>query len=109
MNNIYARISNRLPGRLSAALDWHLLVKSGRLINPPPFNGQDGRIEIVKQILQLLEPKGIIESGTFRGSTTIFLQHISGLQVYTVEAEPRYFHYAKRRFKQEHRIQNELG
>lgn len=36
-----------------------------------PFKGQTGRIAIVDELLALLKPPAIIETGTFRGISTV--------------------------------------
>jgi hypothetical protein len=39
----------------------------------------------------------MVETGTFRGTTTEFLWHISGVPVYSVESEARFYQYASMR------------
>lgn len=61
------------------------------------MNGQDGRRAIVSELVKIIAFEQVIETGTFRGSTTEFLAQVSGLQVTTVEAVPRSYEYARRR------------
>ena len=63
-----------------------------------PFNGQEFRRRIFLELLDLLQPRAIIETGTHRGGTTRFLHYASGLPVYTVEIDPRCYGYSKTRF-----------
>ena len=59
------------------------------------FNGGAGRRQIFLQILKELAPKALLETGTFRGTTTAFMaQHFSG-PIFTCEANPRWFLTAK--------------
>ena len=64
-----------------------------------PFNGQKYRQRIFQNIIDRFPIKAIIETGTFRGTTTAFFAETS-LPVYTVESHPRFFAYAKMRFRQ---------
>ena len=104
----YSRLSSRLPAWISGPLDWHLLPDQ-RDVFGGPFNGQQGRAEIFRQLLKCVTFRAVVETGTFRGTTTVFLRRASGLPVYTVEAAPRSFFYAKERFKSESGIYQELG
>ena len=63
-----------------------------------PFNGQEHRQRIFLELLDLSQPRAIIETGTYRGATTKFLHYASGLPVYTVELDPRCYGYSKTRF-----------
>lgn len=105
---IYYRTSQVMPGWLSGNLDWYVFpnLKNSLL---GPFNGQRARVEIFREILQCIQFQAIIETGTFRGTTTLFLQETSGLPVYTVEAVPRYYHFAKHRFPHVDLVYSRLG
>lgn len=59
-----------------------------------PFNGQMRRKELFDAIITEVKPKAIIETGTFRGTTTLHFCR-SGLPVYTVEGLARNFGFAK--------------
>ncbi len=63
-----------------------------------PFNNQSGRQQIFKDLLHEVPFQCIVETGTFRGTTTEYLQEQSGLPVYTVEIQPRKYGFAKARF-----------
>lgn len=74
-----------------------------------PFNGQTFRQKIFKDLIQAFPMKAIIETGTFRGVTTGFMATESGIPVYTIEAEPRFFHYAKLNLHRNKQVQVMLG
>jgi predicted O-methyltransferase YrrM len=62
-----------------------------------PFNGQEKRSDLFRSLLRLIDFGAIVETGTFRGSTTLFLHECSGLDVYSCELSDRYFFYASER------------
>ncbi len=74
-----------------------------------PFNGQEFRKKIFMELLDLTQPRAIIETGTYRGATTKFLHSASGLPVYTVELNPRCYGYSKTRFFLDQNIFCHLG
>jgi hypothetical protein len=63
-----------------------------------PFNGQQYRRRIFFDLIHHLRLDAIVETGTFRGTTTALFAETS-LPVYTVEASPRYYAYARLRFR----------
>ena len=63
-----------------------------------PFNGQRIRQEIFLDMIQNLGVISIVETGTFRGSTTSFFAK-TNLPVYSVEINPKYYGYSKMRLK----------
>lgn len=62
-----------------------------------PFNNQRFRQRIFFDLLYYFPIKAIVETGTFRGTTTALFGATS-LPVYTAEINPLYFAYAKMRF-----------
>ncbi len=60
------------------------------------FNGQEYRKKMFDEIMSKISFKAIVETGTFRGDTTLFLAQ-RGLPVYTVEADSRNYGYASLR------------
>jgi hypothetical protein len=74
-----------------------------------PFNGQAGRQQIFREIISSIKFQTIIETGAFRATTTEFLSTESALPVYTVESEPRFFHYARLRLRRRRSVHVELG
>jgi hypothetical protein len=91
-------LSRLLPGRLLAVADFYL--RPGlREPTTSPFNGQRYRQQLFLELLGVLDLRTIVETGTFRGSTTDFLAAASHVPVYTVEFSPRYYYYARLRFR----------
>ncbi len=64
-----------------------------------PMNGQKGRQSIFREIVKTLPFNAVVETGTFRGDTTLFMADASGLPVFTAEAHPRYHAYSKCRLR----------
>jgi hypothetical protein len=62
-----------------------------------PFNGQQFRQQIFDELIRHLRISAIVETGTYRGTTTAAFA-ATGLPVYTVEGHPRYFAYSQMRF-----------
>lgn len=62
-----------------------------------PFNGQKYRQRILFDLLYCFPIKAIVETGTFRGTTTALFA-ATALPVYTTEIHPRYFSYSKLHF-----------
>src|ERR1700730_13396654 len=60
------------------------------------FNGQERRQTLFDQLLQELTIVTIVETGTFRGTTTDYMAK-AGLPVFSCELRPRYFHYSSLR------------
>lgn len=110
IEGVYRRLARRLPPRVAALLDWHFFPNPARPYKElGPFNGQRGRVRIFAKILDSLPVEAIIETGTFRGTTTLFMRYASGLPVYSVEASQRNFHFVRRRFGSEEGIRSCLG
>ena len=74
-----------------------------------PFNGQEFRQGIFKDLVSTYSFRAIVETGSFRGVTTEFMATESGLPVYTVEAESRFFHYAKLALRKNKKVKVILG
>ena len=62
-----------------------------------PFNGQTARQALFVDILIKTGPHAIVETGTFLGATTEFMSQ-AGLPVFTIEAHPRNYGFARARF-----------
>ena len=59
-----------------------------------PFNGQEKRSALFRRLVELIDFGAMVETGTFRGTTTLFMQQVGGVDVYSCEANDRYFAYA---------------
>jgi len=63
-----------------------------------PFNGQQFRQRIFFDLINQFPVKAIIETGTYRGTTTTLFA-TTPLPVYSVETHPRFYAYSKMRFR----------
>lgn len=74
-----------------------------------PFNGQVQRLRIFEALSQSIAFRAIVETGTFRGTTTSLFAKC-GVPVYSVEASPRYHAYARLRLsRMRERVTLSLG
>lgn len=62
-----------------------------------PFNGQEKRVALFQTLVKQIKFGAVVETGTFRGSTTLFFRQCSGVDVYSCELSDRYFEYASAR------------
>ena len=63
-----------------------------------PFNGQKFRQKMFLQIINCFDISLIVETGTFRGTTTEFMSNNSSAKVISVESNKRIYGYSKIRF-----------
>lgn len=93
----YLKLSAALPPGLAARTD---MMRSTNLAGAS-LNGQRQRRRIVRDLLDAVEFDEVVETGTFRGASTEFFSHASGLPVHSVELLPRFFRYARARCAQD--------
>jgi hypothetical protein len=91
----------------AAALDW--LQPSKHSSWGGPMNGQAGRQRLIRELVRIVDVAAVVETGTYRGTTTEFLWHLTGRPVFSVESERRSFEYAKRRFARNESVQLSLS
>jgi len=72
------------------------------------MNGQTSRLEAVRQIIFATEIARIIETGTYRGTTTEWFAQF-GLPVETVETDTRFFSFSKARLSRFPNVAIHLG
>lgn len=101
-SNARRMLATKLPGWLVAIVD--LARPSTRRPWGGAFNGQAARIRMVEEIVRLHGFDAVVETGTYRGTTTDHLMRAVDAPVFTVEASDRYFHYSKWRFAFEQRV-----
>jgi hypothetical protein len=94
MNQRFRNLLKWMPVSWKAALEYHFDRSLGSEFGGP-FNGQEFRQQIFKDLDCQMGFKGIVETGTFRGVTTAFMAGNSDAPIFSVETEPRFFHYAK--------------
>lgn len=97
----------RLPAHVAGRLDY-MNPSLGRYARGP-MNGQRERQLITRQLFESIPFDGVLETGTFRGTTTEYLALLSTLPVATVEAVPRYYHHARLRLQYLSEVTVELG
>jgi len=90
------RVLAKISPTATAHLDW--LWSSNHQSWGGPMNGQEGRRALIRQIASFTDLAAVVETGTFRGTTTEFLWHVTDAPVFTVEIQPRFHHFAQRRF-----------
>jgi hypothetical protein len=90
-------IGERNAGRL----DYFLNRKSADAWGA--LNGQRVRQAVYAEIISRIPFEAIVETGTFRGTTTDYFSK-SGLPVFSVEIHPRWFAYASLRFRNHNQV-----
>jgi len=103
------RLTKHLLGDMNIGRLEYLLTPELRRDLGGAFNGQDNRKRIFSDLINRVPFKAIVETGTYRGATSAFLCQ-SGLPVYTVEINPRFFAFAALRLRRHRkRIQMHQG
>lgn len=88
-------IVDHLPGALSGRLDYYRRPEMANHWGGP-FNGQASRQQACLNLIRACNFESIVETGSFRGSTTLFLaQNSNHAPVYSCEHNTRHFHFAK--------------
>jgi hypothetical protein len=75
----------------AAALDFE--VQPAMDVWGGPFNGQARRQAIFDDLVKQLKIVAIVETGTFRGTSTAYMAK-AGLPVFSCELDLRFFHYS---------------
>lgn len=84
--------------RLSGVLTFRYSPKFGYDRWGGPFNGQRARCQLFADIMNVMKPKGIIETGTYLGTTTEWISAWQ-LPVYSCEADEWNFGFASAKLK----------
>jgi predicted O-methyltransferase YrrM len=74
-----------------------------------PFNGQQARQALFHSIVQRCRPVAIVETGTYLGSSTEFMARIFASPIYSIEAVPRNFGFARMRLRSKKNVKLLLG
>lgn len=89
----------KTAGGAIALAAWDLLrYEALRESYGGPFNDQRARADLFRSLLAALECTVIVETGTYRGTTTAHMQRVSGLPVYSADDDLRSHLFAKVRF-----------
>jgi hypothetical protein len=105
---VLEKIHKTFPPPVSA---WLRFVQGHRMYFYPygfAMNGQTARLEATRQILFRCGIRQIVETGTFRGTTTEWLAGF-GMPVITIEAYDRSYYFSKRRLRDRKNVRTELG
>ncbi len=97
IETVYNRAMRVAPAFLSSRVDY--MRPSLRNSWGGPLNGQRHRQNMVREILQRIRPAQIVETGTYRASTTEFFAHLLDVPIHSSEAMPRYYQYSVRRMR----------
>jgi hypothetical protein len=103
-----ASLANRLPDRLRGRLDYYRGEHETFYPWRGPMNGQAHRLEIARSIIEACRIDRLVETGTYRGTTTSWLSDF-GLPVDTVEASARFHEFAKRRLADKRHVTLHFG
>ena len=69
-----------------------------------PLNGQMRRAELLQEVATVFKPAAVIETGTYRGSSTEWLASTFGVRVYSIELNPYNFFYSSFRLRSNRRV-----
>ncbi len=86
-----------VPGQWLGALDYYRGSPSW-VSWSAILNGQARRVELFQYIMRELRPVAIVETGTFGGTTAEFFA-ATGLPIYTIEKNPRYYGFSRRKLR----------
>jgi len=100
-------------GRVSplawAAFDYLFIAERLRRWWGGPLNGQAHRQRMVREIVERLDPAWIVETGTFRGTSTEFFASLTSRPVFTVELDRQYYLFSKWSLRKHPHVEVRLG
>jgi hypothetical protein len=102
---------HRVGAHVPASLGGHLHRLPTRLTFgiTGPFNGQRQRVAAVAAMFRAVPFATVIETGTYRALTTRHLRRTTSAPIATIEVNPRYFEYSKRRLRGLEQVKQFLG
>jgi hypothetical protein len=106
--NVRKFIANWIGMRTTGRLEYYALPNR-RESWGGPFNGQEHRCKMFLEILEACRPVAIVETGTYRGTTTEFMAKMADIPVFTVERNARAFGFCKERLRRLRRVRLEEG
>jgi hypothetical protein len=90
------RLLALLPESVKGMIDCH--CRPGLAAGFGPLNGQRLRQRMIVNLLGMADVACIVETGTYRGTSTVFFSEF-GLPVFTVESNTRYYTYSRIRLR----------
>ena len=85
-----------MPARIGARID---LMRPELARGYGPLNGQEGRQAAVSRMFQLVPFDLVLETGTYRGTTTEFLRGLTEAPIVTIEVVDRLAYYSRARLR----------
>jgi hypothetical protein len=95
---LHSLVGDEAVGAIEYALFPHRGIAWGG-----PFNGQRSRQELFHSLVEKFTPAAIVETGTALGTTTELLA-ATGLPIFSVESNPRFYGFAKARFRRRRNV-----
>src|SRR5271165_4306337 len=108
MRKAYNVLLGMLPERMRGSIDYHLGHHSFFYPSGGPMNGQTARLEVVRTLIAALRPALLVESGTFRGTTTEWLAQFS-TPVVGIETDPRFHAFSQHCLGERQNVRLMLG
>jgi hypothetical protein len=96
---VYEALMGMLPARLRGRIDYRLGHHAMFFPWGGPMNGQTARLEAVRELIISAQPRLIVETGSYRGTTTEWLAQF-GIPVTSVEINPRFHEFSRLRLAQ---------
>lgn len=107
LEGAYREFTQLIPGEAAGRVD--LLRPSFQASWGGPLNGQERRREMVRELARAVEFDLVVETGTYRGTSTEFFRNVFGVPVETVERSPRFHAYSSRRLAFDSQVRVTLG
>ena len=109
IKSIYKKLIKLVPPYYGASIEYY--SNHYRFFYPfgSAMNGQTARLESCRRCLTNLSIDAIIETGTFRGVTTEWFSSFSPIPVYSIEINPRYYFFSKKRLRLKQNVNLFLG
>lgn len=104
MQKFLDRIAGFIPAKLSGRLDYRSHHMRFFFPYGGPMNGQTARLEIVREIIEYCGVNRIIETGTYRGTTTEWFSSFN-IPVLSFEVIPRFAEFSRRRLRKRPHVQ----
>lgn len=101
------RIENLIPEYYRGYLEYFIFPER-RNAWGGVFNGQFGRQHIYRELLNIINPGMIVETGTYRGTTTSLFAR-SGVPVISIEGNKRNFGFSSARFRRSRNVHLYFG